>query len=502
MDQSKTKRFFVFLLTAVPIVSFLSGCDSKLSVKELSQLVVTSLSCENFETKMFDGLLLALDNDGELPKPEELHLQLTEDFKSIENSEDHKSEITEIIFQFLKIYSDIYKNHPESFSKDSVLEIKKYLMAIETRDQMSMKDINFISKYKSQLNLLQKSAQKLKQDCTSISDTGPEVQNPPPVTSSGTFLDSIKNKYNLEVYGAYKTFATAYQNCDAAERAPLDKNTKSLKGISVVGTHESGTGKIRVISSLRDVQKTHPYLNERQPSSSCFNTFKNPLIYDYGGKPESQNTQSSELNFFKNDGTGSKALGTDCSGFIFSSLASAGFKFAPDVKVKARHVLAYKAARYVNPKSSGLTCFEKVPISKTSNLRPGDIVASTGHIFMITKTATDPLGIDNKTKMKDCDNIDESQFDFEIMQSSPSLGAIGINKMKASDYLAESTTMKKAMVHFAKKLCQVKFTNASSIQTSTRVSIVRHKQTDECKAQSEIQLSNQKCIQACRNTRF
>ncbi len=470
---------------------FFIGCESKLSVQDFSQLVVDSLSCENFEGKMFDSLLMAVDNDQALPTPVDLEAELNEDFKSIENYEKHSLMISQIILKFVKMYSDIYENHPVTFDSNAINKIKLYLMAIETRDQMSLSEIDFIDKYNDQLTTLQNLAQTLKQDC---SDELKTVFQP---TKADTLLDFIKSKHPKEVYGAYKTFATAYQNCEAANLKALDLKTAELKGVKVVGKHSSGVGNIREISSLRDVQKTHPYLNERPPPDTCFNTFQKPLIYDFGGKPKTINTQSSELNFFVNDGTGSKDLGTDCSGFIFSALVSAGLKLNSSVMPKARHVLSYNAARFVDPVKGKVTCFEKLPINPSVTIQPGDIVASSGHIFMITKTSLDPLGTKLKTTMDDCDNIDVEDFDFELMQSSPSLGAIGINKMKASEYLMDSEKMKIGMTDFATNICRSKFSNQASKQTSTKMSIVRHKKSAECMMNSEIKLTGQSCIYDC-----
>lgn len=473
--------FFIFLL----------GCDSKLSVQKFSQLVVESVSCENFETQMFDSLLMAVDNDSALPKPKDLELQLQKDFVNIENYEKHIAVINEIIINFVKLYTDIYINNPSGFDTQAIYDLKKYLISIETRDQMSLNQQDFIDSYTDQLKTIQKSAQRLKQSCTE------EQKIPAQPIEPGTLLNFIKSNFSSEVYGAYKTFATAYQNCEAANLKALGLESKSLEGTKIIGRHFTDAGNLREISSLRDVQKTHPYISERQPLNSCFNTYNNPLIYDFGGKPKSFNTQNSELNFFINDGTGSKNLGTDCSGFIFSSLVSAGLKLHPGVQPKARHVLNYNAARFVDPEIGKVPCFKKLVINMNTELKPGDIVASSGHIFMITKTKSDSLGIAKKTSLSSCESITEQDFDFELMQSSPSLGAIGINKMRASDYLSDSKTMREGLIEFAKKLCKSRLNNQNYKQTS-KMSIVRHKKTPECKMQSEIRLTGQSCIYDCK----
>ena len=62
---------------------------------------------------------------------------------------------------------------------------------------------------------------------------------------------------------------------------------------------------------------TNYYYQGVNQGSSCKDIRKFPLIYDYGGKP---NTDSGTLNFFVNSGDGTSVLGIDCSGYVFSAI--------------------------------------------------------------------------------------------------------------------------------------------------------------------------------------
>lgn len=485
------RRGTVFLIMTLGTLT--TGCFSTFSASEISTLVVQSLSCEDFESRMFDQLLLSLNQDQELPLPEDIARHLRQDFENLKIDPSGRAEIYHIINKFESLYSEIYHHRPHEINSTYIDSLKKYLMAIETRDftETSFHAKSLISEYEQQLKELQTIAKILKQDCYRIFGEGPSF------SIEGDFFQSLRSQFNREVYGAFKTFSTAYQNCEALKKPALGNSSSSMEGVREVGTHFNGQGSIRQIASLTEVQRTHPYLSEIQPHRSCFNTFENPLIYDYGGKPHVLNEDT--LSFFTNGGTGSSVLGLDCSAFVFSALASAGLKFHPDVVLKSRQVLSYNAARFVDPEQGGTKCFEKVPIKPGETLKPGDIVASSGHILMVTQTDEDPLGLASIQKFEDCDQISEDDFNFEIMQSSPSLGAIGINKMQGKFYFSQhaSSSLSSAMVGFAQNLCQARFTGSSQNQSLSRFSVVRHKKTPECLSHTEIILDRQECVQSC-----
>lgn len=474
----------------------LAACQSDFRAHELSQIAANQMSCESFESQMFDILHLSLEENQKLPELNTVMRQLKKDFETLDNYEEHKDDIQKIIVKFEEFYRALVVEFPKELGAQSIEDIRKLLSHIETRDQMTKTTKSIQDTFRTHLDELQTLSKNLKQTCSKEDDTSTTPVEPEPV--SGSLFEQLQKKFpQQELYGTFKTVATAYQNCEAINLKPISSSKESLEGIKVTGRHSSGGGNVRVISSLSSVQRTHPYLSQRQPDSSCFSTYNNPLIYDYGGKPYSSAAANSELNFFKNHGTGSAALGSDCSGFIFTALATAGLKLNPKVNLKARDVLSYNAARFKNPSSGGTTCFRKINVAKTEDLAAGDIVASSGHIFIVTKVGVDPLGIQKAKSASECSKITSSQFDFELAQSSPTNNAIGINVMTGRYYLPTSSTMKKGMEKYAKSLCESRFKSISE-PNITEVSVVRHKKTSDCMSSFKVALTGEKCVESCR----
>lgn len=158
---------------------------------------------------------------------------------------------------------------------------------------------------------------------------------------------------NPVAWGARKAIATAYQSCLADEKKPMNANTENVKGITITGTHPDGIGSKRVISDLEALMATNYYYQGASQAVNCKDPRKYPLIYDYGGKP---NTDSGTLNFFLNAGDGTSVLGIDCSGFVFSSVVTAGLRLAPGKTVKAVQVHGISSRAYLNPEGNGLGC--------------------------------------------------------------------------------------------------------------------------------------------------
>jgi len=327
----------------------------------------------------------------------------------------------------------------------------------------------------------------------------PETSQEPPATQPGTIFDVWRETQHPVVYGALKSFATSYQSCDVGFSSAITSSTKDVKGISIVGTHPNGVGKQRVISNLDALINSHPYLsNYIRPADTCFNVLRNPMIYDYGGKPYADNSLDSELNFFRDAGTGTSALGTDCSGFVYSALASAGLKLKESGRLKAINVMGVPASMYMKPQENGLTCFDYAAFDREQNIRPGDILASSGHIFIVEDVGPDPLGIGWIKNEANCttSNIDVSKFDFTILHSSPVKGGIGILRMRAADYLKDGGSMTTAMIQHAVNACLAKTKKTKIVTRSSSASLVRHKGTAEC-LDRPIRLTYEDCLARC-----
>jgi cell wall-associated NlpC family hydrolase len=301
---------------------------------------------------------------------------------------------------------------------------------------------------------------------------------------------------NPVVYGALKTFSTAYQSCEAAQRRPIiNSSTPSARGISVVGTHSSGVGRKRVVSDVEELLRTHwYYIGWQKPGASCVQPNRQPLIYDYGGKPFASAEVNSELDMFRNAGSGTAALGIDCSAFVYSALASSGMKLKKDGRLIARMVSGVSSTMLKDPQRNGLTCLNHVRMTAGNQLKAGDIISIRGHVVLVEAVGADPLAINRPTSAAQCSGIRSSQFDFTIMQSSPSKGALGINRYKAADYL--SGTMKSGLEDLAQDLCRARFGGGSVLSNNTAVGVTRHLGTPEC-LDRPVALAQESCLVSC-----
>ncbi len=220
------------------------------------------------------------------------------------------------------------------------------------------------------------------------------------------------------------------------------------------------------------------------------------MIYDYGGKPYATTSLSSPLSFFKNAGSGTEALGVDCSGLVYTALSTAGLRVAPRKNNKATGVYGISAKMYLDPEQNGLSCLQKVSVNPKETLRPGDIVAVPGHVLMIDSTGSDPFGLNGVSSASGCSSISFKNFDFVVAQSSPSKAGVGINRYEARDYLRESVKMKEGLEKYAYYACLARFDSKSYTPNLEAASVVRHKMTSECLG-ARVKLEQESCIQSC-----
>ncbi|HEX4926056.1 MAG TPA: hypothetical protein VFV50_18325, partial [Bdellovibrionales bacterium] len=289
----------------------------------------------------------------------------------------------------------------------------------------------------------------------------------------------------------------SYQSCQAQSQPALTDDVGDVRGISIIGDHPAG-GKKRVISDLNAYVSSNYYLKAiTETSNRCLPIKKNPLIYDFGGKPHANSAENSKLDFFKNAGSGTETLGVDCSGFVFSALATSGLKLKKDGRLKAISVFGVSARMYMAPKENGLTCIEPVKLTATNVLRRGDIIAQSGHVVMVDTAGADPFSVGGIEKAEDCTGarLSPRRFDFVIVQSSPTKGGIGINKIRAADYLQENTKMANGLREYAVAACKARFGVSHTVKTTDAV-IVRHAGTSEC-MDTRVPLQNEECVASC-----
>lgn len=456
-----------------------------------------SLGCEHLQSRLFNHLDAILMDEQTFPEPLLVKTELTKRLTEILSERKPNSLNSKLVDGFVDSYMEFYllatKSLPEALSaKNSSETTLAALVALELGDQTTPEKKQLQTELLTLRSALLSASEKLELDCEEP-DKEPQ-HDPESESSNGPIFDYLRKKYPLPVYGGMKSLLVAYQSCDILNLSPMNSDTPQVEGISVVGRHPNGNGNVRKITSLKDVIETHYYIkDQRPPSESCANLQKFPLIYDYGGKPASSPSLHSSLDFFQNSGSGSSELGTDCSGFVFTAYAAAGLKLRSDQPLKALQVLGVSAGMLKEPQSNGLNCLSK----KFGELIPGDLIASNGHVVMVDSVGTDPFGIAHYTKESECvmDSMNVSRFNFTISQSSPSKGAIGMNRMLAADYFATSPSMGSGLKDHAVTACLKKFGKRKSPSTSL-ISVVRHSGTLPCLSKP-IPLTRQECLLSC-----
>lgn len=324
---------------------------------------------------------------------------------------------------------------------------------------------------------------------------------PPQFSDDGVMLETWKSEVVPPVFGAWKTMATAYQSCDAVSHAALGPLSEpDVEGISVKGTPTASGGKWRYVSDLARFLKSQPFLKSyREPDPSCFDVEKRPLIYDFGGKPVSTSAADSAMDMFTESSMGATdQLGIDCSGFVTASYLTAGLKMSTTAAHRAVQSGAIPARYYMNLESSKLTCFAYAKMVDARGIRPGDVLASSGHVVMIDRVGDDPFGLVRLTSKSQCTaaNISPSRYDFTIIHSSAVMGGIGISRMKGKEYFSDGSEMSTAIRAYALAACKAKFGEVTTPKPST-ATIVRHSGRPECLDKS-IELKRSACLKSCR----
>jgi hypothetical protein len=288
----------------------------------------------------------------------------------------------------------------------------------------------------------------------------------------------------------------AYQSCEASQIAALDQSTLPVEGISVVGTHPDTIGSVRKITDLDRVQRTHPYLRIQNKNPECFDVMSQPLIYDYGGKPAYSSALSYEIDLFRNSGSGGSEIGIDCSAFVVASLGFRGFRLKPNENLEARQTAAFGTSTLIKSPEF-FPCLEYISIGKGLGIKSGDIVTVVGHTLIIDSLGADPFGLSGIQTESACRSLDGSKFDFKISHSSPVFGGVGINRTDVRDYMKLPSKMTAGLLKYAQNQCLLQVRNQTLRPQWTDVSIVRHKNTPECRGLA-LTAKHQKCVEICR----
>ncbi|MCO5142844.1 MAG: hypothetical protein M9962_07130 [Oligoflexia bacterium] len=469
--------------------------------KDIADDAVDNSGCENSESLFWDSLYRSIESGSSLPSPEEIEtkLELAGENKQFSKERFHYFQKT-FVEKYKKIYAITQKNSGFGKNKTAVL---KTVIALETKDSSTL-DLESTNKEIRSLQAeLKVAAANLEAECpTNPTQPNPNPEPPPtptpepPTNPNKKLWDQWKEELATEIFGSWKTISTAYQSCEVLDVKPIDASVASMKGIEIIGRHPSG-GNIRKIASLKQVQDTHYYLQDRKvEGSTCHDIIQKPLIYDFGGKPYGTSASPTNLNLFKDSGSGSSELGIDCSAYIFTALAAAGLKLDPSTDMKAIHVYNIPSSRYMKPES-GMNCFSKVNMTAKESIVPGDVVSINGHIQMVDSIGNDPFGLSRARTISECNSsvLSYKGFDFVVSQSSPSRGALGINRMQAAEYLKESSTFRTGYELYAIAACKAKFGKSGAPESPSMV-VTRHKKTKECRT-TPFTLTTESCLYSC-----
>lgn len=466
----------------------------------LAENVASIAGCPDFEDRYWDELYKVALNNESFPSTEAFHEDLISSLLKINSSPDNIAQKIKNAAEKISLIHELLTQealaHLDSSEGDFILE---QLTALELGDRTNPHKKSIQEKRVELFREAVLSLQDARLKCLRPASQNGHSNNHSAYKDSPPALRELMRSVAKPVFGSRKTLATAYQSCSALRLFPVSRSTSSLKGIRIVGRHPSGRGYLREISDLSDLQSSHYYLKDwRLPGGNCFDTMQSPLIYDFGGKPRTTADENSTLDLFRNAGTGSAVLGTDCSGFIYSALATAGLKLKKEGRLKAIHVHGISAAMYRNPQSNGLNCFKHAAFNKSKSLEPGDLLATNGHIVMVDMVGPDPFrihGIRNKNSCK-LENIRSDQFDFTVMQSSPYKNALGIQLTRVSDYLKESPAMKRALELYAVEACKARFSADPLVPKNRTLSVIRHTGDADCFG-TPVRLEREECLESC-----
>lgn len=468
-------RGIVLIFLAIAI----SACQPPTSgLETVADKAASRVTCPNSEGHLFDVMYESLTQLKKDATAEEINQVFSRVIQNKNFSKAEKEKFLTLTEKFYLILQEVpAENLQEKLQKVAAAEVGLNTNDEEVATQKKLKA--FQAEWKN-------FAAKMEVPCLE-----PQPEMPPAEEAVAI---------NPVAWGARKAIATAYQSCLADEKKPMDANTQDVKGITITGTHPDGVGSKRLITDLDALMATNYYYQGSSQAANCKDPRKYPLIYDYGGKP---NTDSGNLNFFLNAGDGTSVLGIDCSGFVFSSVATAGLRLAPGKTVKAVQVHGISSRAYLNPEGNGLTCFGRVKMGMSGTLKQGDIAAVNGHVLIVDSAGEDPLGIRKMISPEQCDSITAADFDFVISQSSSTKNGIGINKFEARDYLPlpDSHKMLVGFVKYAQDACRARLSGKDVQMTASNFQIVRHKMTSDCKTSTAIALAGESCIAQCPTLR-
>jgi hypothetical protein len=484
------------IILPLSILMLASACAPKNleSVQQVSSETKAALGCENFESRTWAAVDQYLMDQKQIPVAEDLKQSLNIHAKDLKSTAEISEKSVDLLnVKLAELVDVLLVEVPQQDKIETADQLLGTLIALEIGDQTTTERAALTARVQEKFNAVKNQVQEMQVSCQA------PAENPPENFDAGLTPVTAMSSLAPAVFGARFAMATAYQSCSSLDEDPLTLATPNVQGIVITGTHSDKIGRKREVGNLKQVLSTHPYYkNVNAYGANCVDPRKSPMIYDYGGKPYALAGDTAALNFFKNSGSGTAALGMDCSGFVYSSLAAAGLRIKPKVVNPARWVSGISATSFIEPTRSGYTCMEKIAVSANDTLKAGDVVAVHGHIVIIDTVGSDPFGIKDVKTAASCSALNVKDLDFVVAQSNPSKAGLGINRFEAKEYArsGEGGKMKDAFMAYAKAACLAKFSGKVVTPSVGTSSIVRHKLTPECMG-TRIALSQQACVQSC-----
>lgn len=455
------------------VAALVGACSESPAPSQPVQRLVEAAGCQSFENAFWDVVNQDL-LQGQWPDKERLSSELENLRRTL--SEEQRESLD-------RLFELVLTGLRQEFQLDRPVQALEWTSALEFGDTSTNERLQWYEKLRPMMREL--SQGRGSGECGPVAeDYG--VADPIPVAQPLTEAQA----------GLRLTFATAYQSCEALARPPMDASTPDVLGIKSWCCHPDGIGNRRVIEDLPKVLQTHPYVSAATPAPGCGEVRKSPLIYDYGGKPAV--TKAGELHLQQNAGDGTSALGIDCSGFVYTALATAGLKLKSNRPLKANGVYAVSSRSFVSFSSGPepMDCLERAEFTNGEGLTPGMVSAVPGHVFLIDSVGADPFGLRKTRGKNDCASLTFKDFDFVIAQSSNSKNGVGINRYEANVYLGESPKFQTGFHAVARKACESFWDRVSVRPTVANFVLLKHRGTAACKA-NRIALAGESCARSC-----
>jgi hypothetical protein len=456
--------------------------------------MINDSACNDLADRFWDGIYAFPISGQKLPQPEVIENDLTNSFTL-------RARTTAASQELKRALGDLYR----MIAVDAVIalqlqgksnqQVLAELTAFELGDQDTPEKEDLQIRFQDQISQVQKLAVASGMSCADESLLETETPSAPGLT----LFNKLKTERHPAVYGGLKSMAVAYQSCEAPGLPAITAATPDAIGIITTTMHRDHIGWYRIIYDLPALLKTDYYLeNYTKPASSCFDVTRRPLIYNYGGRPAVTAALNSSLNLFQEAGGGGHVLGIDCSGFVFTALASAGLKVSPRARLKAVSVMGTSARKFMNPRASGYACLKPVLFRGDQSIEEGDILASSGHAVIVEHVGPDPFGILDIHDEADCtaDKLSLANLDFTVLQSSAYKNGIGIQKAQAADFIPTEDLLAKAMADYAITACLAHVRGSTIAAHSASASFVRHSGDPTC-IDREIQLNHEDCVAGC-----